>query len=316
MEAVYLLCSIASTIFKSAALSLLLALRSIPHLLFSNALASAASASSTSSAAAILYEGRVRHVRRRPVAHSFEYPVRYALFDLDGATQPSHVSAHRARQIAATNGPVLLLTIPASVGYEQNPLSVYYCYDVVKEEEDEERRELRMCIAEVTNTPWGERVMFGFRPGSDLVAKPLHVSPFMDMVGNWSIRADAPGEDLYLAISVQHPTLGNYFTATLSAKRVHSSSSSLSLAAYFWLMPHRVAVWIYLQALSLWWKNVAFLGHPKYMNPKYRDDALLRDRDLCCSRNIKRTGNHPNPPGDGGNKNRWFVWRDAQWPWS
>jgi len=36
------------------------------------------------------------------------------------------------------------LTIPASVGYEQNPLSVYYCYDV----EDSDTR-LKKCIAEV-----------------------------------------------------------------------------------------------------------------------------------------------------------------------
>jgi len=32
---------------------------------------------------------------------------------------------------------------------------------------------------QVTNTPWGERVSFVFDPHSDLVAKALHVSPFM-----------------------------------------------------------------------------------------------------------------------------------------
>lgn len=31
----------------------------------------------------------------------------------------------------------------------------------------------------MTNTPWAERVTFLFAPGLDLVAKPLHVSPFM-----------------------------------------------------------------------------------------------------------------------------------------
>lgn len=67
------------------------------------------------------------------------------------------------------------------------------------------------------------------------------------MLGNWSIHADAPGADLFLAISVQHPTFGNYFTATLSAKRVDVSTDSLNLSLYFWLMPHKVAVWIYLQ---------------------------------------------------------------------
>ena len=31
----------------------------------------------------------------------------------------------------------------------------------------------------MTNTPWGERVSFLFDPNVDVVAKPLHVSPFM-----------------------------------------------------------------------------------------------------------------------------------------
>lgn len=36
----------------------------------------------------------------------------------------------------------LLLTIPQSVGYEQNPLSLYYCYD-------SDDHLLQKCIAEV-----------------------------------------------------------------------------------------------------------------------------------------------------------------------
>lgn len=98
------------------------------------------------------------------------------------------------------------------MGYAQNPLKVYYCYDLGEEGEEEEERgsspRLKNCIAEVTahsrfpfigfygrffssvdcwwmiglqvtNTPWGEKVFFEFVPGSDMVAKPLHVSPFM-----------------------------------------------------------------------------------------------------------------------------------------
>ena len=38
----------------------------------------------------------------------------------------------------------LLLTIPPSVGYEQNPLSLYYCYDI-----EGSTRCLKKCIAEV-----------------------------------------------------------------------------------------------------------------------------------------------------------------------
>ncbi|KAJ0982351.1 hypothetical protein J5N97_010606 [Dioscorea zingiberensis] len=309
MEGFYLLGSIACTLAKTSLLSLVLAVRSIPHFLFSPAPPSTP-ATSQADEAVRLYEGLVRHVRLRPVRHAFDYTVRYALIDLDRAPhlQPSRLSADRAREVAQTTGPVFLLTIPASVGYEQNPLSVYYCYD------EGSSQQLKMCIAEVTNTPWGERVLFTFDPDSDLVAKPLHVSPFMDMLGNWNIHASSPGDDLSIRILVQHPTLGNYFTATLSAKRINSSSSPLELAIYFWLMPHKVAMWIYWQALKLWWKTVAFISHPKYLNSNYRHDALKRDQQLCCSR--RRRTEIPSCTIDEDKRSRWCVWRDAPWPWS
>jgi DUF1365 family protein len=53
-------------------------------------------------------------------------------------------------------GPVRLLTHPTSAGYTQNPISVYYCYSA-------DGSQLEQCIAEVTNTPWAERVTFLFR---------------------------------------------------------------------------------------------------------------------------------------------------------
>ncbi|XP_042454634.1 uncharacterized protein LOC122038770 [Zingiber officinale] len=312
MEVVYLLCSAISTFLTSSLLSLALAIRSIP-LCFS-----CLRFHCDRNAAVLLYEGRVRHARRRPVKHAFEYSVRYALIDLDGAPHPSHLSAERAREIARTNGPVFLLTIPESVGYEQNPLSVYYCYDVEEgkgEEGDGPKPSLKMCIAEVTNTPWGERVSFTFSPGSDVAAKPLHVSPFMDMQGNWHMFADAPGEDLSLVISVQHPTLGNYFTASLHAKRVQSSSSSIFLEKFFWLMPHKVAVWIYWQAFKLWWKNTKFLDHPKYASSRYKDDAARRNRELH-SGNSRQGEDLPNCSVNMFPRDRWCEWREAPWPWS
>ncbi|KAG2631695.1 uncharacterized protein LOC120659348 [Panicum virgatum] len=323
MEALYLLASLAATLVTSAFQSLLLFLR----VLFQHR---HDSRGGSADGAARLYEGRVRHSRRRPATHAFEYPVRYALVDLDSLPLPDHLSADEARRIASTSGPVRLLTIPKSVGYEQNPLSIYYCYNSAGLGQD---GELRMCIAEVTNTPWGERVMFTFQPDSDLVAKPLHVSPFMDMLGNWSIHVDAPGDSLYVVISVQHPTLGNYFTAALHAKLVGHTSNSLRLATFFWLMPHKVAAWIYWEALRLWLKNVKFLDHPRYLSLNYRDEALKRDLELrsTCSFLLKQKAdnqrsssidvsreisNHLDSKGDDNITKRWCIWRDAQWPWS
>ncbi len=70
-----------------------------------------------------------------------------------------------------------LLTHPHAAGYVQNPISVYYCRAA--------GGYIARCIAEVTNTPWGERVTFAFDPAGDTVAKSLHVSPLMDMQGLW-----------------------------------------------------------------------------------------------------------------------------------
>ena len=74
-------------------------------------------------------------------------------------------------------GDVLLLSNPVSAGYLQNPISVYYCYSAAGK--------LQCCIAEVTNTPWGERVRFLFDPVGTTMPKSLHVSPMMDMQSEW-----------------------------------------------------------------------------------------------------------------------------------
>jgi DUF1365 family protein len=75
---------------------------------------------------------------------------------------------------------VLLLTTPVSAGYTQNPISVYYCKSRVDSA-------LQLCIAEVTNTPWGERVTFLFEPRGQRVPKAMHVSPLMDMTSTWRV---------------------------------------------------------------------------------------------------------------------------------
>lgn len=310
MEIVYLILPATSTFFTSVALSLLLPFRFLfRRYCFST---STAIAAEEASPPVSYYEGIVWHDRRRPVRHSFSYRVRYALFDLDHSPHapPDHLSAHKAREIAGTSGPVLLLTIPPSLGYVQNPLSLYYCYEL-----DGSNNHLKKCIAEVTNTPWGERVYFDFDPGSDLVAKALHVSPFMDMLGNWTIKVNSPEDDLSVSIMVQHPDLGSYFTATLRAKRIPASMVT-NPTLFFWLMPHKVALWIYWHALKLWWKGVPFIQHPRYLNQAYREEALLRDQNLSCCKLDKAELSVPCSKDDQQHvKTHGFTWRDAKWPW-
>jgi DUF1365 family protein len=64
------------------------------------------------------------------------------------------------------------------------------------------------------------------------------------MLGSWNIKASDPGENLSISISVHHPEFQNYFTASLKAKKLRSSSTT-DHAVFFWLMPHKVAIWIY-----------------------------------------------------------------------
>ena len=73
-----------------------------------------------------------------------------------------------------------LLTNLRCLGHLFNPVSFYYCFDRAGEE-------LEAVVAEVTNTPWGERhaYVLGVR-GTDggvreRVDKVFHVSPFMAM---------------------------------------------------------------------------------------------------------------------------------------
>ncbi|KAB2601461.1 hypothetical protein D8674_002466 [Pyrus ussuriensis x Pyrus communis] len=191
----------------------------------------------------------------RPVHHSFCYAVRYALIHLDHTWQPlpNHLSAEEIMR--GENPPPL--TIPRSVGYEQNPLSLYYWMIVT----------------------------FVFNPNSDLVAKPLHVSPFM--------VSNAPADDLFVSISVQHPNLGNYFTATLKAKRVSSSLAS-DHALFFWWMPHKVAVWIY-------W-------HKFWYVIKNFNAVRLLDLDKP---HLQPKGSRQGCIANGKSEARFCTWRDA-----
>ena len=90
-------------------------------------------------------------------------------------------------------GPVRVLTNLRYFGHCFNPVSFYYCF-----ERSGERVET--IVAEVTNTPWGERhayVLSNERPGSSNMrgrfAKEFHVSPFMGMDHTYAWRMTTPG---------------------------------------------------------------------------------------------------------------------------
>ena len=242
------------------------------------------------------------------------------------ATQPDCLTADEARSLACTSGSVRLLTYVPSAGYEQNPISVYYCYDapLLPSTPTVDASPPARALAEVTNTPWGERVVLPFALHSDCVPKPLHVSPLWHMGTLWRITAPPPGEDIHLSFVAeqpgadaggmggssnssgqQEPPPGHVFRATLTLRRVAPPYGPPE--AWAWLMPHKVAVWIYWQAARLMAKGVTFFPHPKYATRNaYRTQAAARERGM------KRIAVGARPGGCPA-----FTYREAkQPPWT
>jgi len=94
-------------------------------------------------------------------------------------------------------GRVVLCAQVRTWGVGFNPIRLYYCHDA-----DDA---IVALIAEVTNTPWGERHCYVVgSPGSHHFTKTFHVSPFLDMDLDYDLTYGAPGRHLTLSIAVAH----------------------------------------------------------------------------------------------------------------
>ena len=245
-----------------------------------------------------LYEGWVTHRRDAP-AHAFRFPLAMLYLDLDeldvvfrgrwcwSVDRPALAWFRRADHVGPADvpladavralvaghtgrwptGPIRLLTHPRYAGYVFNPLSLFYCFDATGER-------IAAVLAEVTNTPWGERHQYvlagedGAAP--DTVArhaKAFHVSPFLPMALDYDWRIGRPGPSLAVRIAARSqaaaPSAGPVFTATLALRRRPIQGRSLAgVLVRFPALTAQVVTGIYWQALRLWWRGAPFHAHP------------------------------------------------------
>lgn len=247
-----------------------------------------------------IYNGEIRHRRYVPKRHEFTYKMYWSLLDLDNLetdfkkhklwslekwnlisfkakdfhsrsglnTKDSIIKTIKDRTGEDFSGKIFLFSHLRFLGLNFNSVCFYFCID------DEG---FKYIVAEITNTPWGERHPYVLK--CDEVSdskfhfefkKEFHVSPFikMDMLYRWSFIFDDESLRVHMVVNKINSDV-KIFDATFTGDYLaltNQNMTSMMLKKPF--QPVKMILAIYWQALKLWLKKVRFVEHPKHQLKK------------------------------------------------
>jgi DUF1365 family protein len=234
-----------------------------------------------------IYQGQVRHRRFSPKGHEFNYTMTQLALDLDEVKElaaahlvfslkkfapmsffqddyvkdePGNLKQRIASKVSQLGGKwdgekVMFMGQCRCFGFYFSPANFYFCY--------QNDGECSYMLVEVSNTPWLERHYYLVDLQGDMkTKKDFHVSPFMDLDMQYHWRVKPPAEQVL--VHIENHKDHKQFDATLAMKKCEITKKNLFKA---WLsaplMPVKVVVGIYWQAIKLFAKRIPFLAHPE-----------------------------------------------------
>lgn len=242
--------------------------------------------------------GQVWHRRSGPRDHAFRYYLYYSLLDVEqldvifarsrlwSLDRFNLVSFRRSDYLAPKElalvdavrncveeqsgkrprGRVLMLSHLRQWGCSFNPVTFYLCLD---------GNSLEAIVAEVHNTPWGERhayvldccnmngPSYRFR-----FPKVFHVSPFLPMHMDYDWRFTIEPESIAVHMLVTADCAESFSAGMKLALEPMTAAGMRRIPLVFPFMTLKVLAGIYWQALRLWLKKAPFYAHPDKENDR------------------------------------------------